>query len=285
MLTSRTTRDALAACESSQAEDCELLRQLHTPNPARLWQAHPTIFERGGMPAELPAGWEQRVEGKSGRVFYVNHNERATCWADPRVSASAAAGDSQGDHGPGDAEELASDEDGSDTESEIEAAAEGAAADEGAGVASAAETENDRDARKKPSSAAAPSAAEHAGGGGSGGGDDDEGAGGTLDGANEDNAGGASSSSSSSSGSGPASGGPGSGSGSGPGPSPPEPILLLPLVGRREWSRWSTRSAARQNELGLLEHPALEPSHERLLRRAALQHDTAREALLRRLPP
>ena len=46
---------------------------------------HPDIFENGSPRAELPPGWEQRVDRASGRIFFVNHNERTTCWADPRT--------------------------------------------------------------------------------------------------------------------------------------------------------------------------------------------------------
>tara|TARA_B100000780_G_scaffold145473_1_gene101639 strand:+ start:143 stop:523 length:381 start_codon:yes stop_codon:yes gene_type:complete len=34
----------------------------------------------------LPPGWEQRVDHALGRMFFVNHNDRTTCWADPRTS-------------------------------------------------------------------------------------------------------------------------------------------------------------------------------------------------------
>eukprot|EP00961_Rhodomonas_salina_P116361 1566075-Rhodomonas_salina.2 len=33
---------------------------------------------RGGM-GPLPPGWEERVHAASGRVYYVNHNERVRC--------------------------------------------------------------------------------------------------------------------------------------------------------------------------------------------------------------
>lgn len=51
----------------------------------RLWRTHAWIFQAGeGAQPELPAGWEQRVDRKSGRIFFVNHNQRTTGWADPR---------------------------------------------------------------------------------------------------------------------------------------------------------------------------------------------------------
>ena len=34
----------------------------------------------------LPPGWEQCVDHALGRMFFVNHNDRTTCWADPRTS-------------------------------------------------------------------------------------------------------------------------------------------------------------------------------------------------------
>ena len=34
----------------------------------------------------LPPGREQRVDHALGRMFFVNHNDRTTCWADPRTS-------------------------------------------------------------------------------------------------------------------------------------------------------------------------------------------------------
>ena len=85
MLTGKSAINALESSQSTQAEDRELIRQLQSPNAARLWQTNPGIFERGGVRAELPPGWEQRVDGKSGRVFYINHNQRTTCWTDPRI--------------------------------------------------------------------------------------------------------------------------------------------------------------------------------------------------------
>lgn len=48
------------------------------------------IPQTAGAPAEadplgpLPAGWEKRVEA-NGRVYFVNHNTRATQWEDPRT--------------------------------------------------------------------------------------------------------------------------------------------------------------------------------------------------------
>lgn len=33
----------------------------------------------------LPAGWERRVQGDCGRVYFVNHKNRTTQWEDPRT--------------------------------------------------------------------------------------------------------------------------------------------------------------------------------------------------------
>ncbi|KAK2554358.1 NEDD4-like E3 ubiquitin-protein ligase WWP2 [Acropora cervicornis] len=38
----------------------------------------------------LPSGWEKRVEG-NGRVYFVNHNTRATQWEDPRTQVMKGA--------------------------------------------------------------------------------------------------------------------------------------------------------------------------------------------------
>ena len=35
--------------------------------------------------AQLPDGWEERTEPKSGRKFYINHNDRTTSWEPPAV--------------------------------------------------------------------------------------------------------------------------------------------------------------------------------------------------------
>ena len=107
-----TTSHARNLSGSSPQADRELLRLAlftSTPNAARLLQLHPEVFEHSGPSAELPAGWEQRVDAKSGRIFYVNHNKRTTCWADPRAIAIDAK-DAEEDPG-GEAEEGEDDED------------------------------------------------------------------------------------------------------------------------------------------------------------------------------
>jgi len=43
--------------------------------------------------APLPPGWEQRVDHRWGRTYFINHNERTTCWADPRTKCMAAGPD------------------------------------------------------------------------------------------------------------------------------------------------------------------------------------------------
>ena len=42
-----------------------------------------------GTQTPLPPGWEQRISA-SGRIYFVNHNEGTTCWADPRTRCMTA---------------------------------------------------------------------------------------------------------------------------------------------------------------------------------------------------
>ena len=84
----QSTAAAESTTDSTPQHDRELLSLLMQGVPRtahRLWRLHPAIFENGGARAELPPGWEQRVDRASGRIFFVNHNERTTCWADPRT--------------------------------------------------------------------------------------------------------------------------------------------------------------------------------------------------------
>ena len=57
----------------------------------RLWTHGVELFEHGAERAELPPGWEQRVDQGSGRIFFVSHARRTTSWRDPRTAAAAAA--------------------------------------------------------------------------------------------------------------------------------------------------------------------------------------------------
>ena len=43
--------------------------------------------------APLPPGWEQRVDPQWRRIYFINHNERTTCWADPRTKCMTAGSD------------------------------------------------------------------------------------------------------------------------------------------------------------------------------------------------
>lgn len=91
MFTGTHARGLLKRKHATTQSDRELLRLTLSgsiPNSARLWQLNRELFEHGGPMAELPTGWEQRVERRSGRVFYINHNDRTTCWADPRQAAA-----------------------------------------------------------------------------------------------------------------------------------------------------------------------------------------------------
>jgi hypothetical protein len=39
----------------------------------------------------LPAGWEESVDPKTGRIFYIDHINKRTSWTPPPVAAAAAA--------------------------------------------------------------------------------------------------------------------------------------------------------------------------------------------------
>ena len=78
-------------------------------------------------PPLLPPGWEQRLDQRSGKIFYVDHNTCTTQWVDPR-SESALRSRSRSRVGSlSRADSEASADDGEDGEDE-EAAA-GAASD------------------------------------------------------------------------------------------------------------------------------------------------------------
>jgi hypothetical protein len=55
----------------------------------RLWRLHAELG--GGASPLLPTGWEQRCDKATGRIFYIDHNERTTSWVDPRLKPSARA--------------------------------------------------------------------------------------------------------------------------------------------------------------------------------------------------
>ena len=60
---------------------------------ARQWLADRQWLAEVNEPstAPLPPGWEQRVE--RGCIYFINHNERTTCWADPRTKCMTAGSD------------------------------------------------------------------------------------------------------------------------------------------------------------------------------------------------
>ena len=39
-------------------------------------------------PPLLPPGWEQRLDQRSGKIFYVDHNTCTTQWVDPRSESA-----------------------------------------------------------------------------------------------------------------------------------------------------------------------------------------------------
>ena len=42
---------------------------------------------RGGTSKKLPAGWEERVDERTGRAFYLDHVNRVTTWQRPDAAA------------------------------------------------------------------------------------------------------------------------------------------------------------------------------------------------------
>jgi hypothetical protein len=245
MITSSHARGLLADEATRASDDRELLRlAIHAgvPNAARLRQTHPDIFAHSGPPAELPAGWEQRVEKRSGRVFYVDHNTRATCWTDPRRKAKGAAeeGEVSDDEEEQEQEIEEGEEDGEEEELLVQDLESLSIAPPAASASAPAHTEapiddpsvaapsDERTAESAPSAAGAPAASTAV--------DAPE----MLD------------------------------------PDAPPPLLLA--IGGRLACR------SQPSELNLLSCNVLQPTTERLSRRAFLQHCAARDALLARLP-
>ena len=114
--------------EGTPQHDRELLRLAlggSAPNSARLWQLHPQLFAHGQPPAEMPPGWEQRVDARSGRIFYINHNLRTTTWADPRRKREEAEAEAEGGYGGDGGSSFSGSDDGSDHEEARETGEEG----------------------------------------------------------------------------------------------------------------------------------------------------------------
>jgi hypothetical protein len=227
-----TTRARNLHRDSTRASDRELLRLAlsgSTPNSARLWQLHPELFEHGGPPVELPMGWEQRVDGKSGRVFYINHNERTTSWKDPRKEQAAdREADVNADEEEGEPEAMFEEEDAEDAEDAEDSVMNATLGlDIGRGDVAVERLTHDHG----PASALATTAVSTA-----------------------------------------------AGAGSASAPVGAVPARVLPIVGS------VPSPSGRRSELQLLSSGLLLPSAERLSRRALLQHESAREALLARLP-
>ena len=80
----------------------------------RLSHTHPAVFEAGQPQAELPAGWEQRADRKTTRVFFVNHNLRTTSWTDPRSKDAATLSVEGGESSDDDDEDDEDEDDGGD---------------------------------------------------------------------------------------------------------------------------------------------------------------------------
>jgi len=51
-----------------------------------------SVVNDSGSAAPLPPGWEQRRCSPGGRIFFINHNERTTSWADPSTGQPMTAG-------------------------------------------------------------------------------------------------------------------------------------------------------------------------------------------------
>ena len=70
-------RDLLSQQRSPQA-DRELIDAVVAGGARahRLWTHGVELFEHGAERAELPPGWEQRVDQGSGRIFFVSHARR-----------------------------------------------------------------------------------------------------------------------------------------------------------------------------------------------------------------
>lgn len=143
MLNVPSTKKLLRADGPSGASpraDRELLRLAlgrSVPDASRLYKLHKELFEHGGPPTELPAGWEQRVDARSGRVFYVNHNLRTTTWTDPR-KARRDEPRSEPCHGVGEEEDEQTDGAGQAAESWARELGEEAASAAGSGPRAAA---------------------------------------------------------------------------------------------------------------------------------------------------
>jgi hypothetical protein len=67
-------RQRLAECRAEKDK-------LRAEKRARMLAKYP----QSSSTAPLPPGWEQRLDPYLELFFFVNHNERTTCWADPRT--------------------------------------------------------------------------------------------------------------------------------------------------------------------------------------------------------
>ncbi len=79
---------AVAEEDSHQRHGVKDLLALLLPAPTKPAHRFATLHAHTAKAPSplLPPGWEQRLDPKTQRLFYVNHNTRSTTWADPRLA-------------------------------------------------------------------------------------------------------------------------------------------------------------------------------------------------------
>ena len=58
------------------------------------------VFKNGGNTNQLPSGWEERTDPRTGRVYYVDHNTHRTTWERPTANGPVATSGGTGEGGP-----------------------------------------------------------------------------------------------------------------------------------------------------------------------------------------
>lgn len=58
------------------------------------------ITENGGNTNQLPSGWEERTDPRTGRVYYVDHNTHRTTWERPTANGPVSTSGGTGEGGP-----------------------------------------------------------------------------------------------------------------------------------------------------------------------------------------